>query len=213
MAFPGRGLAVLGLVCALAGAAPPIAAADDTTTTVLLQQVVQRSNDEQVQAVATRNLSLVSDTTTSDYFTQVANTLQSMLTNHVNGISLLKLEWGPVTLAADGSSATVVTYETWRIISQEASIDYDPVRNDYALVLDNGSWKINAAVQTVNPPPTPTPGPPTATPTPTLTPTPTATPLPTLTPTPTATPEVSEPSMVEPAMDQPSEEPAPEPSE
>ncbi len=112
-----------------------------------IKQVIQHGNDEQVQAIATRNLSLTSDTTTADQFQALTNILQDLLNNKVNGITLLKLDWGPITVAADGSSAKATTYESWRIVSQAGSIDYDPVRNDYTLVLDNGTWKIKSSVQ------------------------------------------------------------------
>jgi len=107
---------------------------------------------------------------------------------------LLKIDFGPVAVAPDGASANATTWETWRINSQAGTIDYDPVRNDYVLVLDNGTWKIKSDVQVVGAPtptpgpPTPTAGPPTSTPSPTSTSTPT--PTPTVQPTPTPTPQL-----------------------
>jgi hypothetical protein len=218
MTFFGRGLVVLAVACALAGASLHTAASADDNLTATLRQVIQHSSDEQTQVMDTRNVSLMADTMTDDYFKQLAAQYQSMLDNHVKGVALIKLEWGPMSVAPDGSSAAVTTYESWRIISQEASIDYDPVRNDYALVLDRGTWKIKADVQTLNPPPTPTIDPfATATPTvtPTASPTPTVTPTSTVTPTPTATPAPSDetsPDMTAPDQsvpDQPAEEQTP----
>jgi hypothetical protein len=121
----------------------------------VLQQVIQRSNDEQVQAIANRNLSLVADTVTADHFRELANSLQDMLDHKVTSIALLKLDWGPVVVAADQSSAVVTTIETWRIVSQEGMVDYAPQRNDYTLVLDNATatWKVKSTVQVMVPPP------------------------------------------------------------
>ena len=128
----------------------------DDSTNAAIQQVIQHSNDEQVQAVATRNLSLMTDTLTDDHYQDLAGTLQSMLNHQVTGISLLKLDWGPITVAADGTSATATTFESWEIASTAGTIDYDPVRNDYTLVPDNnGAWKIKADVQSPVPQPTP----------------------------------------------------------
>jgi len=120
---------------------------------ILVQQVIQHGNDEQVQAINTRNLSLISDTVTADHLTELTGILQDMLNSHVTSIALLKLDWGPIVVAADGRSVVATTYETWRIVSQSGQIDYDPVRNDYTLVLDNAAaWKIKSDVQINTPP-------------------------------------------------------------
>jgi hypothetical protein len=123
-----------------------------TVNPAAIQQVIQHSADEQVQSIKTRNLSLTSDTVTTDQFQQLTKTLQDLLDHQVTAIALLKLDWGPISIAADGSGATATTFETWRVVSQAGSIDYDPVRNDYLLVLDNGTWKIKSDVQTMIPP-------------------------------------------------------------
>ena len=130
----------------------PTATATPTVNPVTIQQVIQHSNDEQVQAIATRNLSLITDTLTADHLPDVTKTLQDMLNSQVTAIALLKLDFGPITVAANGTGATATTYETWRIVSQAGSIDYDPVRNEYTLVLDNGTWKIKSDVQIITPP-------------------------------------------------------------
>ena len=54
--------------------------------------MIQHSNDEQVQAIATRNLSLTADTLTADHFQELTFILQDMLNNHVTAIALLKLD-------------------------------------------------------------------------------------------------------------------------
>jgi len=185
------GLVALSLVSTMLGATGlQVAHADDLTAT--LQQLIQHSADEQVQAVATHNLPLMADTQTADYYAQLAATYQDMFNQQVTGISLLQIDFGPVTVAPDGASANATTWETWRINSQAGTIDYDPVRNDYVLVLDNGVWKIKSDVQVVGAP-TPTPGPPTPTPGP-PTSTSTPTPTPTLEPTPTPAPQTERPT-------------------
>ena len=207
----GRGLAALGLMFVLVATATAAAAApgrttlaDDTLTTAV-QQAIQHSNDEQVQAIASRTVSLVTDTVTGEYAQQLTSTLQDMLDHHVTSIALLNLQWGPITVAADGSSAVVTTYETWRVVSTAGTVDDAPTRNEYTVVLDNGTWKIKSDAQTVGAPtpvatdtPAPTPTVPTATPTETPTATPTETPTPMPADAPTAvpadapTPDVSE---------------------
>ena len=92
-----------------------------------LQQVIQRSNDQQVQAIATRNLSLIADTLTADHNQELTFILQDMLNSKVNAIALLNLDWGPIVVAPDGSSAVVTTFETWRIVSQAGTVDDAPI--------------------------------------------------------------------------------------
>jgi hypothetical protein len=123
--------------------------------TVAIQQVLQRSNDQQIQAIAQRNLSLIADTLTADHFQELAGILQDMLEHKVMSIALLKLDWGPIVVAADGKSAVATTYETWQIVSVAGSVDDEPQRNDYTLVLDNATWKIKSDVQVIAPAPTP----------------------------------------------------------
>src|SRR5438876_5171994 len=43
---------------------------------ILVQQVIQHGNDEQVQAINTRNLSLISDTVTADHLKELTGILQ-----------------------------------------------------------------------------------------------------------------------------------------
>ena len=205
----GRGLAALGvmfvLVATAAAAAPGRTTLADDTVITAVRQAIQHSNDEQVQAIASRNVSLVTDSVTGDYAQQLTSTLQDMLDHHVTSIALLNLQWGPITVAADGSSAVVTTYETWRVVSTAGTVDDAPTRNEYTVVLDNGTWKIKSDAQTVGAPtpvatdtPAPTPTVPTATPTetPTATPTDAPTPMPadapTAVPADAPTPDVSE---------------------
>jgi hypothetical protein len=114
---------------------------------ILVQQVIQRSNDEQVQAISTRNLSLITDTLTADHVPELTAILQDMIDHKVNSIELLKLDWGPVVVAPDGSHAVATTTETWRITSAAGTVEDAPVRNDYTMVLDGGTWKIKSDVQ------------------------------------------------------------------
>jgi hypothetical protein len=73
--------------------------------------------------------------------------LQDMIDHKVNSIELLKLDWGPIVVAADGKSVVATTTETWRITSAAGTVDDAPVRNDYTLVLESGGWKIKSDVQ------------------------------------------------------------------
>jgi hypothetical protein len=116
-----------------------VAAADQDVNTAI-QQVIQRSNEEQAQAIAAKDPSLMADTVTADHFQDLAQTNQNLLDSGVVSIKLAKLEWGAV--AVDGSTATATTYETWTTTLSDGTVDQSRDRNDYSLVLDAGAWKI-----------------------------------------------------------------------
>src|SRR5215467_9391019 len=141
-----RGILVLGLlVFAVAGlgtlgpATQIVNAADQDTAAV--QQVIQQSNDEQVQAIASRDSSVMADTVTSDHYQELVQVNQDLLDSGVASISLAKLDWGAV--AANGNTASATTFETWTTTYTDGSTDQSRDRNDYTLVLDNGAWKVS----------------------------------------------------------------------
>lgn len=121
-------------------AAPRLVATVDEDANAAIQELIQRSNEQQAQALAARDASLMSDTVTSDHFQELAQINQSLLDSGVVSIKLLKLEWGAV--AIDGTTATATTYETWTTTLADGSVGQSRDRNDYGLVLDNGAWKI-----------------------------------------------------------------------
>src|SRR4051812_2534732 len=103
-----RGILVFGLL--VLGAAPfvQVASAADQDTTAAIQQVIQRSNDQQVQAIASRDSTVMADTATADHYQRLVEINQDLLENGVSSIGLVRLEWGAV--AVNGSSATATTY-------------------------------------------------------------------------------------------------------
>jgi hypothetical protein len=143
---------VLGV---LTFAAPVVNAADQDASTAV-QQVIQRANDEQVQAISARDSSVMADTATADHYQDLVKINQDLLDNGVTSIDLVRLDWGAV--AVNGSSATATTYETWRTIFSDGSTDQSRDRNDYTLVLDNGSWKVQADDHPDTATPAPAPG-------------------------------------------------------
>jgi len=136
-----RGILVFGLL--VLGAAPfvQVASAADQDTTAAIQQVIQRSNDQQVQAIASRDSTVMADTATADHYQRLVEINQDLLDNGVSSIGLVRLEWGAV--AVNGSSATATTYETWRTLFSNGRVDQSRDRNDYTLVLENETWKIS----------------------------------------------------------------------
>ena len=94
-----RGLVVLGLLIT-AGAAssgrlnelfsldlvPSLVATTDQDVNSAIQQVIQRSNDEQVQAIATHDSSVMADTVTSEHYQELVQINQDLLDHGVSSI-------------------------------------------------------------------------------------------------------------------------------
>ncbi len=115
----------------------------DAATAAAIQAVIQQANQEQQQALAQNNPGAMQDTATPDYYNQLVQTNQDLKTGGVTSIQLLDLRWGRVSLT-NAQSAHATTLETWRTTYADGSVDQSTDRNVYALVLQNGAWKIQA---------------------------------------------------------------------
>ncbi|GAC1316433.1 MAG: hypothetical protein NVSMB2_09260 [Chloroflexota bacterium] len=122
-------------------ASSAFALTQDPATTAI-QDVIQRSNAQQIQAIATKDPSVMVDTVSSAHYDELVGINQDLLDNGVSSIRLVNLEWGAVTITGD--TATATTYETWTTVFADGSTMRSRDRNDYSLVLDNGAWKITA---------------------------------------------------------------------
>src|SRR5690349_20086453 len=122
------GAALSGRLDSLA-AAPQVVAAPDQDANTAIQSIIQRSNDEQVQAVAKHDSSVMADTVTADHYQELVKINQDLLDNGVTSNKLVSLEWGAV--AVNGSSASATTYETWRTVFSDGTTDQSRDRNDY----------------------------------------------------------------------------------
>ena len=107
-----------------------------------IKQLIEQANNQQVQAIAARDPSLMARSATPDHYQELVRVNQDLLDSGVSRIELLGLEWGSVTI--DGNTAHASTTETWRATYANGSTDRSRDRNDYTLFLDNGSWKIAA---------------------------------------------------------------------
>jgi hypothetical protein len=144
-----RGIVTLALLVAVGAAlsgrfqtGQDVVAAADQDVSTAVQSVIQRSNDEQVQAISSHDSSVMSDTATTDHLQELVKINQDLLDHGVSSINLVRLDWGAV--AVNGSSATATTYETWRTVFSDGTTNQSRDRNDYTLVLDNGTWKIQS---------------------------------------------------------------------
>lgn len=119
-----------------AGATP------DPAVQAAIQLVIYRSNFQQEQAIASRNSSLMQDTSTERYYREMVRVNQGLLEGGIVRIRLVALEWGPVSVTGDEATAT--TYETWTVTRADGSTAQSRDRNVYTLIRQNGAWKIQA---------------------------------------------------------------------
>ena len=76
---------------------------------------------------------------------------QDLVANAVTRISLVKLEWGPISV--NGATATATTYETWSTTFSDGTTMQSRDTNVYTLVQQGGTWLIQADQQPTQPAP------------------------------------------------------------
>ncbi len=111
-----------------------------------VQAVIEKADQEQQTAYAQKNPSLMKNTSTSSYYTQVSKINQQMTSNGVSSITLVKLVWDGVTINSS-TSATATDTETWQTTFSNGTVQEDTNQNIYKLVLQNGSWLIQTDTQ------------------------------------------------------------------
>ena len=115
---------------------PTATAAADTGAIEAIKAVVQRANDEQVQALAAGDPTLMRDTATAAYYQQSVQTLNGLASSGISAIALRKLEWGDITLASP-TSAQGKTSETWRTSLSDKGVLEETDPNVYPLVRED----------------------------------------------------------------------------
>ncbi len=122
------------LVAALA----PTPSSVDTSA---IEAVITKGNQEEVQAVANQDPTVMQDTSTAAYYQQMVQTVNDLLNSGVTSIQLDNLSWGPITLT-DANTAQATTSETWGTTFSDGSTQKQTDTNVYTLVLQNGAWKV-----------------------------------------------------------------------
>ena len=126
----------------------PVAAPNGAATVVTdpaqqaIQQVIQRGDEEQAQAFAANDPSVMADTATPDFYQQQVQIDRDLRTNGVSDIKLVTIEWGPITVS--GTTATATAFETWSTTYADGSTEQSRDRNEYTLVQADGTWKVSA---------------------------------------------------------------------
>ena len=121
------------------------AAVTSETSTDAVKQVIEAANQAQQKAFATGDASLMRNNATAAYYEELTQINTELAQGGVIGFTLVRIEWGDVTI--NGTTAAATAFETWRTTYSDGSQDQRTDRNDYALVLDSGAWKISADVQ------------------------------------------------------------------
>jgi hypothetical protein len=121
------------------------AAVTSETSTDAVKQAIEAANQAQQKAFATGDASLMRNNATAAYYEELTQINTELAQGGVIGFTLVRIEWGDVTI--NGSTAAATAFETWRTTYSDGSQDQRTDRNDYALVLDSGAWKISADVQ------------------------------------------------------------------
>lgn len=106
-----------------------------------IQAVIVKGNQEQIQAVANQDPTVMQDTATGDYYQQMVQILNDLLNSGVTAIQLDNLSWGKVTLT-NANTAQATTSETWSTTFTDGSTTKQTDTNVYTLVLQNGSWRV-----------------------------------------------------------------------
>jgi hypothetical protein len=117
---------------------------DLSADTTAIQQLIQKADDEQAQALAAQDPSVMTDTATAEHLQELQGINQDLRENGVSAIKLTKLEWGPI--AVNGKTANATAYETWSTTYSNGTVSTTRDTNEYTLVQQNGSWKIQADV-------------------------------------------------------------------
>jgi hypothetical protein len=126
----------------VAASGSPTTAPSDPTTAAI-QAVIQKANQEQQDAFAKNDPTLMQDTATSSYYNQLVQINSDMANGGVSSIKLVKIEWGQIT-STSSTTAQATTFETWQTVFSDGSTDQTREQNDYTLVLTQGSWQIQS---------------------------------------------------------------------
>jgi hypothetical protein len=108
-----------------------------------IQAVIQKANQEQQDAFQKGDPSVMKDTSTSNYYDQMAQNNSDMADGGVSSIKLVKIEWGQIQLTSP-TTAQATTFETWQTAYSDGSSGQGREQNVYALVLEQGVWKIQS---------------------------------------------------------------------
>jgi len=116
-------------------------AATDPTQQAI-QQVIQHGDQEQAQALASNDPTVMQDTSTSDFYQSQVSVNQDLRDNGVTDIKLANIDWGQISV--NGTTANATAFETWTTTYSDGTTEQSRDRNEYTLIQQNGTWVISA---------------------------------------------------------------------
>ena len=129
--------------------ATPAASAAVPDATTAIQAVIQQANAEQQQAFDHNDPQLMADTATAARYAELVQTNAALRNSGVTAIELVSMSFDQ--LSVSGSTAQATTTETWRATYADGSTVEGTSENDYIVVFDNGTWKVQSDVQPASP--------------------------------------------------------------
>ena len=128
------------------GASPTTASTSSTgSSSAAVQALIQKANQEQQQAFAQDNPTLMRGTATAAYYAQLVKLDTTLRSSGVTAIQLRSATFDQVVL--HGNTAQATTTESWQATYANGSKAADTSVNDYDLVLIGGAWKISSDTQ------------------------------------------------------------------
>ena len=148
------------------GASTVAGAQQSASPTAAIQRVIQEADQEQAQALATGDPSVMSETATAAYYRQLVQANQALAAQGATSIQLTQLSWGLISV--NGPTATATSYETWVTTYTDGTTTESTDTNVYTLVQQGGTWLIQSDQQPASATPSPAqaPGAPQPTPVP-----------------------------------------------
>jgi hypothetical protein len=110
-----------------------------------IASVIEKANQEQQDALAQNDPTIMRDTATDSYYALLVQTQRSLLQSGATAIQLESLDWGAISV--QGSTAQATTTETWQVTFSDGTTQENTDRNDYTLVQQNGRWLISDDAQ------------------------------------------------------------------
>ena len=122
--------------------------AADPATLAAIKDVLQQANQAQADAFAKHDPAPMRSTSTDNHYAEMVQINSDLATGGVTKIELLDIQFGDISV--NGTTATATTTETWRSSYVDGSSDQSTDENDYVLLFQSGSWKIESNTQPGN---------------------------------------------------------------
>jgi Peptidase A4 family len=123
-------------------------AATDPAAQAAIKDILQKANQAQADAFANHDPSPMRATSTDNHYTEMVRINSDLAKGGVTKIELLDIQFGDISV--NGTTATATTTETWRSTYSDGSVDQSTDENDYVLLLQNGTWRIESNTQPGN---------------------------------------------------------------